>query len=342
VIFQSPEYEDFDFVRKILAEKKLSPLPLEGFASMPHALDQSLRWRRRVERYSWGCVVFATDRQEGRRGTFVVVGDLDIHTGIVKGERRSALPGWYLDLARYFAAEPAQTAIEVPPCLGFHEPDYVCDGGVNPAGVFEVRCGWRARCVALQEHAVAKGKDPREILGTAEPEKIVQITARLETERERAEALYRQSRREREPTANPAASQTLSQFWTRLSTALAPRAFRQTRAEAGAGEFYAVDRSGSSGYLSVYYQPEHGRPVGVASLRVKQDGVTLQLPITPESRLLDEVRVHVVAWRDRVFLSAVKKIPSAVSVEKAVAIVVSAIDVGEIEVPPVPAVERGR
>lgn len=337
MIHQSQELFDIIFVKRTIRQLKLDPLPLEGFASMPHWLDQSRRWRRQVERFPWGYVVFISDRDENRHATFVIEGELDIHTGIVKkGGQKRSLPSWYGELAAFFVKPPNKIAdIEVPPCLGYREPDHICDGGMNESGAIERPCPWRSRCISLQQHAATVGKAPALLLANVSPQGVVQLTTKLAKD-------YQRVAKSKAPTPlNPQAHRAFSGIWNRLGDLLHPRAFKPSRETANPGDFYAIDRTEQSGYLSIYYRPEKGRPVAVASVRIKStEGVDLQLPLPAGHELLAPVREHVVAWRDRAFLSAIKRVPARVSFEQACQIICKAIESGAIAVPVIPSHEK--
>lgn len=182
MIHASKKDTDMGFIAKTLRERGLDPKPLPGFWDLPGAWDDSNRWRRAVERYSWGSIVFLSDRKADEHYTLVVEGELDVKTGVVKSSGKpEPLPvPWYNDLARRLNMEGAKApVIEVPRCLGHHVSDYTCDGGYNPAQQLEKPCAWRSRCIALQGHCAKANCLPAEVLKGKAPDEVARFTAGL-------------------------------------------------------------------------------------------------------------------------------------------------------------------
>jgi hypothetical protein len=328
VIHTSTKYQDLAFVARTLREHKLSPKPLSGYNQQPDYWNETDRWRRIVERYEWGAVVFLSNRGKDEHATLVIVGELDVATGAVRGvgAAQKVAIAWYKELATTFSAAAAGE-VNVPPCLGYREADHVCDGGLNADRQMERPCAWRDRCIALQEEAARNEKLPDELIAGLEATAIVQLTTRLLT--------VVDSKRVQKPVrATPEAHAVFEGLWKALGESLAPRRFVSRREEAEVGDIFAIDRVESSGYIRIYCAVESGRPLLIAGVRLKaHDGVDLQLPLDPKSSLLKDVEAHVVSWRDGGFQSALKRVPTRVSLDKACDIICAMIANGAVRLP---------
>jgi hypothetical protein len=328
VILVSPRLMDLAFVSRMLREHRLDAKPCAD-----PLWSESARWKRVVEPHEWGAVMFVSDRDANQHYTLVLVGEVDVDDGAVDdGEacRRIVVPDWYQDLAVFFAkSSDAKETIEVPNCLGLHEPDHVCDGGVNGEGQTEPECQWRARCLIFQDHAAKKGQTPHALLAKLSPPDVVALTTRVPRKRPSV------------PKVNPIAYDIFSDIYRKLAELLYPRPFKTSKSSARVGDVFFVDKVPTSGYLHIYVQPESGRAIPLVGIRPKQvGGVDFQLPLRPDHPLLEPYREHVVAWRDGRFLSAFKRVPTRVPLEDACGVIRRAVEDGEIELPPVPLIEK--
>lgn len=335
MILAAPRLWDYAFVSRMVREHQLDATP----CAEPR-WDDGKRWQRVIEPHEWGAVMFLVDREANQHYTLVLVGEVNLDEGTVddgETKRRIVIPEWYGELAEYFARAPEKDeAIRVPPCLGLHEPDHVCDGGANPQGQVEPVCAWRGRCVAFQEYAEKRGTAPGILLAKLPPDEIVTLTNRLEQQR-----LSLRRKRPSVPKVNPAAYGIFSDIYRKLGKLMHPRPFRTSKSSAGVGDVFFVDKVATSGYLHIYVQPEAGRAIPLVGIRPKQvGGVDFQMPLPPDHPLLEPYREHVVAWRDGRFLSAFKRVPTRVPLDDACAVVVQAIEDGEIEIPPMPIIEE--
>jgi hypothetical protein len=325
VIYTSTKYQDLAFVARTIREHSLSAKPIAGYNQAPDYWNETDRWRRIVERYQWGAVVFVSNRQKDDHATLVIVGEFDVTTGAVEAGAQKVAVGWYKELAAAFSAA-SSGEIKVPPCLGYREPDHVCDGGLNEHKQMERACAWRDRCIALQEAAGRAEKLPEELCAGMDAPQIVQLTNRL---------MAGDGKRAQKPVrATPEAQAVFDGLWKMLGESLAPRRFVSRREEAEVGDIFAIDRVESSGYIRIYCAVAAGRPLLIAGVRLKaHDGVDLQLPLDPKSALLKDVEAHVVSWRDGGFQSALKRVPTRVSLEKACDIICAMIAHGAVRLP---------
>jgi hypothetical protein len=183
LVHVSPLEVDVRFVSKTIQARNLEPIPLANFTESDDWHCETSRWKRIFERYSWGGVLFISDRDEDEHYTMVVEGNLDLGTGVIQsGESRVTVPvSWYHRMALIFSEtlQKSGRAAKIPPCLGSYQGDHVCDGGYNPRGQMEAACAWRDRCILLQGHCVASKKTPAEVIGKLPTEEIIRFTSRL-------------------------------------------------------------------------------------------------------------------------------------------------------------------
>lgn len=330
MIFTSTKVDDIAFVIRVIREQQLDPRPIAGYEREPDYWCENDRWRRIVERYQWGAVVLLSNREKDEHATIVIVGELDVATGKIKTKNGAhglapAFP-WYRDLSAEFSTEP-KAQIDVPSCLGYREADHTCDGGLNDKKQLERACAWREHCMALQDEAARRNKLPENVIDGMDGAKIVQLTRRL-MEKPDGKRVQKPVR----PT--PEAYEVFNGLWKALAEMMAPRRFVSRREEAGVGDIFAIDRVDSSGYIRIYCQVESGRPILLTGIRLKaHGGVDLQLPLDPKSALLKDIEAHVVSWRDGGFLSALKRVPTRVSLEKACDVICAMVAHGLVRLP---------
>lgn len=373
--------QDLAYVAGILRSRALDPKPVPGYAEMPGAWDESSRFKRVVERYGWGSIMFLSDRERNEHATLVIEGEVDLDSGKIKTRTNKvvAIPvAWYKELAEAFPTKgkPAHlpTLIDIPGCLGYHQPDVTCDGGINEHSQVEKPCGWRHRCIPLQRFCADKGSVPEKLLKGKSPEWVVEATAVLvnkygapaappplpEGEGSAVTALNAEpsaaedaagSTQARPPKAThrpksqpskvskPEAGDvdpegTLQALWSALQAAFPERQWHMGEGEGKVGEVFISDRRNPSGYVSVYARPESGHRVAIMSFRLRRRMAGVQLPIPKGHALLADVDANTVAWKDGAFLSEVKPVPQAVSVEAVAAIIKGAVEQGLIKLPP--------
>ena len=81
MIHLSTKLLDLPFVAGLLRKNKLNNRPVDGFHTMQDYWTENGRWKRVVERYEWGAIVYASDRQRNEHFTAVIEGEFDIQTG---------------------------------------------------------------------------------------------------------------------------------------------------------------------------------------------------------------------------------------------------------------------
>jgi hypothetical protein len=317
---------DTEFTSRIIEQRRLDPCPVQGFRDLPDALFQTMRWRRQVERYSWGMVIFASDREEDLHFSAVIEGKVDLATGKVTmasgAERR--LPDWYAEMADYIAKAPNRVKLEVPKCLGQYTPDERCDGGPSPEGLGGP-CTYRQFCIALQEAARRENQKPFDTIRGMTDEEKVELAARLVQKR----------RKKRVTPPNEEAMAAVGAISKLLMERLYPRSLKFSKDRAAPGDVFTVEKTGRSGYITIYCRAHEGRSIPILSMRIrKQGGVDLQLPLPADHPLLEPVREFVVPWRDRSFLSAIKRVPGNVTVEQACDVVMKIIESNIVQLPP--------
>lgn len=154
-------------------------------------------WRRQVDWYPWGAVLFLSDRAGNRHATVVALGDVDVDGTDFE------LP-WYRDLAA--AARAAQSEEPVRPdlpaappaveqaladrqarrvgrgsCFGHFLPKSpICVGGESPRSRrIRQKCAIARSCLQLREYAHLHNKTVAEVLA-AQPEILQDAMARRE------------------------------------------------------------------------------------------------------------------------------------------------------------------
>lgn len=325
---------DFDtlFVSKAIAEHKLEPNPTTGFHSENTYWQETDRWRRVIERYPWGAVLFINDRTRNAAATIVAIGKLDIENGKVSevGGWSDINPSWYKEMAMELkTAAKSQNMLAIPKCLGFRQPDHICDGGVNPTSKkMEPACAWRDRCMALQEFAVDQSRYQEDLLRGKSPEQIVQLTTRLLqrsktiTSSQPKKPAHKQLASEKQPPvvlapqaqssgANKIALSTIEELAKELASEAGIQISADgTRVTAKLGELFLVDRTTNSDYISLY-MAARPKPIALASFRLRsRTGLLVQLPIPKDSRMFNGIdQADVKSWSDGAFLSAVREVP---------------------------------
>lgn len=339
MIMMSNKDMDTSFVAKVIAEHGLDPIPETGFHSANDYWQETQRWKRVVERYKWGGVLFISDRDRRSNATIVAVGKIDLVQGRVsqQGGWQDIQPGWYKEMAMDLAnlLKKPTAKLQVPPCLGFRQPDVICDGGKNEHNKMEPPCAWRDRCIGLQKFAQDNNRLQEDLLKGKSPEQIIQLTTRLLTN-SGAQVVARHlppskpatpSAAKPAPAAKqPAAAKTASgidpvvgkavmEVVVSVANEVAAAAGLKVSADltkhlAAVGDLYLVDRTENSDYISIY-QLRKPKPLALASFRVRaRVGVLVQLPIPKTSPLLEPIlEADVREWKDGAFQSAVREVP---------------------------------
>lgn len=71
------------FVGRTIRNARLDPQPTQNFAALPGYMGENEAFRRVVERYPWGCVIFLSDKLSGRHATVVAEGEVNLTSGLV-------------------------------------------------------------------------------------------------------------------------------------------------------------------------------------------------------------------------------------------------------------------
>jgi hypothetical protein len=234
VILTSDKNYDIVFVSRTIKQYGLDPRPTPDFVTTTR--HDTTAFRRVVETYKWGVVMFLNNKGSGASSTVIAIGDFDANEGVLYDDDGNAtekldIP-WYPSLVaeatplniQYFGAEPEEdddpdddeylddaefvidvddddnlddplgeiplpgtesntdsvqvpiplapylgaeitTTTERPPCVGWHDDCFVCDGGYVPeTGAIDPMCAWRDRCIALQVHCRENGRTVEEVL----------------------------------------------------------------------------------------------------------------------------------------------------------------------------------
>lgn len=310
---------DVAFVSKAIQEQKLDPMPVTGFHARDNYWQETARWRRVVEEYSWGNVMFLDDVERGMHATVIAIGKLDLETGrVLNGTSYKQIPiGWYSDLTSGLKSLATQVQLQIPPCLGFHENDHVCDGGMNvQTKRAEPPCSWRSRCTALQGLAVDQGRLQEDILRGKSPEQIVQLTTRLLERKQghdvtapshpapKAQPAKQEGTKAKPPAEGPGLEQIVAEATKEVATACSTT-MAADEMSAAAGELFIIDRTEHSDYISVYKaQGPKLRPKAVCSFRLRRriGGFRVQLPLPQDSPLLEGiVPGEIGQWKDGAF-----------------------------------------
>lgn len=322
MILHSYREMDVTFVSKVISDQKLDPTPSPGFHARTDYWLESGRYRRVVERYPWGAVLFCDDREKGQHVTAVAVGKFDPNSGKVTLDGKVCfMPmSWYTDLVRGLKLDHThkQPQLTVPPCLGFHETDHVCNGGMNlQTKKQEPVCGWRKQCVALQRHAANRGRYQEELLRGKSPEAILQLATRLlenEQANPTAEVVRPKPQPKKRPKADPGKPPSLRDIAHDIVGDVAEatsRSIVSDRSSLLAGDLLIVDRTARSDYVSLYLAQSQGTPKAICSLRlrVKSGGFRIQLPIPKDDPLLAKLgEQDCDTWLDGAFQSSIRDV----------------------------------
>lgn len=376
---------DLPFISRILRANHLNPIPQQGFYLNPAAWAENGDFKRTIEKYDWGVVIFLSNRKEAMHITIVAVGDFDPATGIVSsraGVRHKLPVPWYTDMVRSLGDKKVpQVDIQIPGCLGHHEDDAgtdspVCDGGHNPTkDLTESPCAWKDRCIPLQSHAASLRVLPADILKGMRPEQIVQLTTRLRTDFARRQvpvpealAVIQARKTETQPFTQPvplfkfaaevlpAVSQVakkgvadsevsglvlqsgssaggvvlLQQLWTALQARLPKRHFMSSRDLAKPGNIFLQDRT-PSGYVSLYCEPDEGRRIAIAEIKLKMNKVHALFPFSATHKLLSGTDAKDI--KDGKFISIITNIPGTITIQKLVDIIARSIETRVVPLP---------
>lgn len=291
MIHVSHKADDHEFVRSTIEQRQLDPRPVEGGHEAAAFSDGS---RRIIETYGWGSVVFL---QHGdHAATLVIEGRFNVNSGEVFGVGggfwrpiTDAVP-WYRQMTRQSAMESKR---KMPKCLGLYEADdHECNG--DPKGEHErdrMACVYRDRCVAFGrlcsetkvaptrflkfrlvdelvngkprrvQYAFAKGDEDafQERLARVISERGItngKVTVRVPGAIVQAKPAPKR--------AGEAACVELAAWLNKQLRDKMRREFARDNAHR-AGELFIVDRTSSSGYLSVYVQQTIHRKRAVVS-----------------------------------------------------------------------------
>lgn len=329
-------HKDLDtmWVAKVLTDRNLNQNPNVGFANDPVYWQETTRWRRSVEKYSWGAILFLLDREGNRGATVIAIGKLDLDLGrvTVQGGHRMINLTWYHDMVQGLREAASPATLDIPPCLGFREADITCDGGLNREHKkVEPVCAWRNRCMALQDYAAHEGKIPERIMSGKSPSQIVQLTTRLlERTRSTAPPDAAPAPAPKPAPATPKAT-PVPRALAKLSDGARARlveklheAVKEIASAAGLqispdwtevnalpGDLYVIDRLERSGYISLYQRLAGNKSRALAAFRVRpRDGIfNVQLPVVKDSEHVKGIRAEeVVAHKDGKFLCMVRSV----------------------------------
>lgn len=357
---------DLPFVSKILRMNKLNVMPVQGFYKDPQAWAEDANWKRTVERYDWGMVLFCSNHSANSHYTVVVKGPFDIDTGEVPGKKVAIPIPWYKEMAKALKVQCRQSHVDIkiPGCLGYHEDDAnsadpICDGGYIPSrGIAEKPCAWRDRCIPFQAFCVSIKKAPLDARNGYSAEHIVQLTTKLRDEADAkalpmpvpAAVLAANEQVGVVATAKPSmpiASRSIpaqpktpppaggvALFWevfNSLKAKLKGRRFLTGREDAQPGDIFVQDRAATGGYISIYCQPVSGRRIALVEIRLKADRVHALFPFPPSHKLLQGTPAA--EAQDGKFISMVMNVPRTLSVDKLSTILVQAVTTGVIQLP---------
>lgn len=328
ILVSSREF-DKSFVSKIIKEQNLHPSPVPDYQSRPHYWQETARWRRVVEDYKWGAVLFLSDRTRGVHSTIVVIGRmLDLKAGVVgvRQKREKIHLSWYAELGKGLADAKSPTQFNIPPCLGLHEEDHVCDGGTNnKTGLTEPACEWRSRCIALQAFCLEQGKTSDEVIGRKSPEQIVQITGKLERRKLPSSAQVKVPPLPSYPANGTPVTYNITQMHAQIVASLASSvrdvasriarecglALADSRELARGGDLFVADRTKNTDYVTIYRASSVIRPIPLASwrLRVRKRCFRVQFPLQPGDPLFDGIASgDVTPWNDGPFQTVVNDV----------------------------------
>lgn len=316
---------DTAFVAAAIREHNLEPTPETGFHAKPEYWQENERWKRVVETYAWGAVVFIADRQRGSAATLIGIGKhVDLEQGRVstQGGWVDFPPSWYKEMAMDLHSMKRATTLAIPSCLGFRVPDHICDGGKEPnSNRMEPACAWRDRCIALQTHAQVSNRLQEDLIKSKSPEQIIQLTTRL-MERSGAQPASpvkpktqpKQKLPESNATQTPENASGVHAIVASVASEVAAATGLKvspdlSKGAAGPTDLFLVDRTERSDYISIY-QARKPKPIALASFRIRSRvGLLVQLPIPKSSPLLKPiVEADIKEWRDGAFQTAVREV----------------------------------
>lgn len=280
MILFSPKKRDARYVARCIAEHDLNPVPETGFQHESDYWQEDDLWMRNVEKYDWGAVMFISNYSTNEHATMVLIGDVDIAGGRAynRGREFTVPVRWYAKLANDLRARPV--ALRLPGCLGFHQSDHVCDGGMNEHKQIEPPCAWRTQCIALQDHSLKSDQLVENILQGKNPEMITQMLDQMvgDVAEDKGESP------EERPIETPA--DMVAHFAAEAGEETGVRV-AVDRTAAGNGDLFVVDRMEKSSYLTLYIMiGKH--PKGLVSFHyLKRTGTwKAYLPLDTNSDLL--------------------------------------------------------
>lgn len=336
MILSSAEDTDLMFIKKALSDRKLEPCPLPNFREMPHAYEETERWRRIVERYKWGAIIFLSDKEEDEHFTLVAIGEVDLVAGRVTDSERSAtfpVP-WYEQLAKHFRPlERTGARIPVPKCLGHYYGDYTCDGGYNPKGQLEPPCAWRDRCVTLLNGCARLRQLPEEVVKDKSAEEVVKLTTKMQEQLGpippppvpdpkqipvvREEEVKKVEKKTEVSKDFDVAGKLHAELLQRLAAKFPDRALGTDKKALSPGDFLITDRLANSSYISIDCMREKGWPLVLYTVRFKTNGIDVQTCLPVDSELYSAIPKSAVrSWTDGPRRSCVKGVPEVVTVDQ--------------------------
>lgn len=342
---------DLKFISKTLEAQKLAPIPVPGFENLQGWHAEQGRYKRVVERYSWGAVVFLSDRQDDDHYTLVVEGEVNVEAGaVVKDGRTHSFPvAWYPQMAAQLngSLQKSGMPIKVPGCMGYYEGDYICDGGYNPKGQMEAPCAWRDRCMLIQGACARAGRLPEEMLRGLKPEEVVRLSAKLkQTEpippdpasaraptaashtvaSKDAPAAKKRHTPKPAPKTQPAQQGDFSKasaarsiyeaLLARLQLMLPGRSVVHVQSEAKPGDIFVSDRTSNSDYIAVYIIPSGGRKINIFAARLRKGCIAVQLPVPADHAMFSNLKAGVETWLDGKWVSVLRPVPDVVPFEE--------------------------
>jgi hypothetical protein len=362
---------DLPFISRVLRTNRLNCNPLQGFYNDPSTWAEDANWKRTIERYEWGVIVFLANHQAQEHRTLIIRGSFDPDKGEATDDGHAQslqeLVPWYKDLAKALKGKvETHVDIKIPDCLGYHEDDAgtdnpICDGGYVPArNVAEKPCAWRGRCIPFQAHSVSLGRTPQEVKHGLSPEQIVQLTTKLADEAAAtavptpqpiAAAAPSTTQPKATPSSKPAVKAAAPVIVVGQKAAPAPPAggvalfwdvFNSLKQKVSDRKFITgreeaqagdifVQDRGTSGYMSLYCEPVSGRRIAIVEIRLKSDKVHALFPFPADHKLLTGLKAS--PAKDGKFISLVADIPKSVSIERLTNLLAQAITSGVIQLP---------
>lgn len=179
MIWVSTRLHDELFKVRTFRNERLTPTPVGDHWKTEGAFFENASFKRIVEKYPWGAVLYLTSRKHGQHFTIVARGEVDVWSGkVVEGDATMQLQDfvpWYDTMVRE-ECPPASAAPQLalnnkPDCIGYHagaeasdEDRVICDGGVNAEGAVEPACSWREDCINFQAWCGKEGREPQSFL----------------------------------------------------------------------------------------------------------------------------------------------------------------------------------